>query len=86
MIAEKVEAMVDLGISNSRMKDFSDVAIAARRVAFDGESLVVAVRATFRRRGTALPEGEVVALSEKFVQDSSAQANWKRSRPAQNVI
>jgi predicted nucleotidyltransferase component of viral defense system len=77
IIAEKTEAMVDLGISNSRMKDFSDVAIAARRVAFDGESLAVALRATFRRRGTAFPDGEIVALSEQFVQDSSAQANWK---------
>jgi hypothetical protein len=27
VVAEKVEAMVDLGISNSRMKDFSDVAV-----------------------------------------------------------
>ena len=77
IIAEKAEAMVDLGISNSRMKDFSDVAIAARRVAFDGEALVVALRATFRRRGAILPDGEVVALSERFVQDSSAQANWR---------
>lgn len=69
--------MVDLGISNSRMKDFSDIAVAARRVAFDGESLVTALRATFRRRGTTLPDGDVVALSERFVQDSSAQANWR---------
>jgi hypothetical protein len=77
IIAEKAEAMVDLGISNSRLKDFSDIAIAARRVAFDGESLVAALRATFRRRGTALPDGEIVALSEQFVQDSSAQGNWR---------
>lgn len=77
IVAEKAEAMIDLGISNSRMKDFSDVAMAARRVAFDGESLVTALRATFRRRGTTLPDGDVVALSERFVRDSSAQANWK---------
>ena len=77
IIAEKAEAMVDLGISNSRMKDFSDVAVAARRIAFDGESLVAALRATFQRRGTTLPDGEIVALSEQFVLDASAQANWK---------
>jgi hypothetical protein len=77
IIAEKAEAMVDLGISNSRMKDFSDIAVAARRVAFDGESLVAALRATFRRRGTPLPDGDIVALSDRFVQDASAQANWK---------
>lgn len=77
IVAEKAEAMVDLGISNSRMKDFTDVAMAARLVAFDGETLVAALRATFRRRGTPLPEAEIVALSERFVQDASAQANWK---------
>jgi hypothetical protein len=84
-VAEKAEAMVDLGISNSRMKDFTDVAMAARRVAFDGDTLVAALRATFRRRGTPLPELEVVALSDRFVQDANAQANWKafatRNRP-----
>lgn len=77
IVAEKVEAMVDLGISNSRMKDFCDVALAARRVAFVGEVLVVALRATFRRRSTPLPDGEIIALSERFVQDTSAQANWR---------
>lgn len=85
IVAEKTEAMVDLGISNSRMKDFTDVAMAARRVAFDGDTLVAALRATFRRRGTPLPELEIVALSDRFVQDANAQANWKafatRNRP-----
>jgi hypothetical protein len=68
--------MVDLGISNSRMKDFSDIAMAAKRVAFDGESLAAALRATFRRRGTPLPDGAIVALGEQFAQDARAQANW----------
>ncbi|MGH9476160.1 MAG: nucleotidyl transferase AbiEii/AbiGii toxin family protein [Terriglobales bacterium] len=77
IVAEKAEAMVDLGISNSRMKDFCDLAMAARRVAFEGESLAIALRATFRRRATPLPDGEIVALSERFIRDAKAQANWK---------
>jgi len=85
IVAEKTEAMVHLGISNSRMKDFADVAMAARRVAFDGETLVAALRATFRRRGTLLPDVDIVALSDRFVLDASAQANWnafsRRNRP-----
>jgi hypothetical protein len=76
IVAEKFEAMVDLGRSNSRMKDFTDLAMAARRVAFDGDSLVAAIRATFRRRQTPLPDGEIVALTEAFVGDERAQANW----------
>jgi predicted nucleotidyltransferase component of viral defense system len=77
IVAEKVEAMVDLGMLNSRMKDFTDVAMAARRVAFDGNTLVAALRATFRRRRTPLPETGIVPLSEEFVQDARVQANWK---------
>jgi predicted nucleotidyltransferase component of viral defense system len=77
IVAEKVEAMVHLGLSNSRMKDFTDLAIAARRTGFEGSTLAAAIRATFRRRGTQLPESEIVALSERFVQDARSQANWK---------
>lgn len=77
IVAEKVEAMVDLGRSNSRMKDFTDLAMAARRVTFDGDTLVAAIRATFRRRQTPLPDGEIVALTEAFTGDERAQANWR---------
>lgn len=77
VVAEKVEAMVDLGISNSRMKDFSDVAVAAKLMTFDGATLVSALRATFHRRGTAFPDVEIVAMTDSFVQDATAQANWK---------
>jgi predicted nucleotidyltransferase component of viral defense system len=77
IVAEKVEAMVHLGLSNSRMKDFTDLAIAARRADFEGSTLAAAIRATFRRRGTQLPESEIVGLSDRFVQDARAQANWK---------
>jgi hypothetical protein len=77
IVAEKVEAMVDLGLSNSRMKDFADVAMMARRIAFDGDTLTAALRATFGRRGTAFPERDVVALSGRFAEDERAQANWR---------
>ena len=77
IVAEKVEAMVHLGLSNSRMKDFTDLAIAARRTDFEGSTLAAAIRATFRRRGTQLPESEIVGLSDRFVQDARAQATWK---------
>jgi Nucleotidyl transferase AbiEii toxin, Type IV TA system len=85
IVAEKAEALVDLGISNSRMKDFTDIAMAARRWAVDGNTLVTALQATFHRRRTALPDGEIVGLSDRFLQDERALANWKafvtRSHP-----
>ena len=39
------------------MKDFFDIVVMARMFAFDGDDLVRAIRATFERRGTALPDG-----------------------------
>jgi len=69
--------MIEHGISNSRMRDFTDIAMAARRVVFYGDTLVAAVRATFHRRGTPIPETEIVPLSDRLVQDGMAQATWR---------
>jgi len=54
-IAEKFEAMVKLGMLNSRMKDFYDIWLLSRQFDFDGPRLTEAIRLTFERRGTELP-------------------------------
>lgn len=77
VVAEKVEAMVKLGLANSRMKDFYDVLVMARTFPFDGGKLCDAVRATFARRKTALPPTTPVALSEAFAADNSKVAQWR---------
>ena len=56
VVAEKFQAMVMLGIANSRMKDFYDLWTLARQFEFDGQVLSEAIRATFDRRQTPLPE------------------------------
>jgi uncharacterized protein YggL (DUF469 family) len=76
IVAEKVQAMVDIGLVNSRMKDFFDVAVAANRLTFDGPTLTAALVATFSRRQTAIPEGVPPALADTFAQDRRTQANW----------
>ena len=76
VVAEKFEAMVKLGIANSRMKDFFDVVVMARTFAFDGDELVRAIRATFERRGTGLPEGLPLALTDEFAVDATKRAQW----------
>lgn len=75
-IAEKCEAMVKLGMSNSRMKDFYDVFVLARDQEFDGATLVEAVRDTFSRRRTSLPERPPVAWTTAFSQDSKKLTQW----------
>ncbi len=54
MIAEKIEAMIVLDVLNSRMKDFFDVWLLSRHLAFDLQALASAHRNTLTRRGTPL--------------------------------
>lgn len=75
IVAEKLHAMVKLGIANSRMKDFFDVWLLASTQEFDEDLLARAVRRTFDRRRTAIPE-EAFALSEAFYADSQKQILW----------
>jgi hypothetical protein len=59
-------AMCTLGIINSRMKDYCDLIAISRGFEIDGQSLTEAIRATFQRRGTPLPDGIPTGLSEEF--------------------
>ena len=76
VIAEKYHAMVLLGLANTRMKDFYDVAVIARRTPLDGATLARAIGATFARRQTPLPVQLPLALSADFGGDSSKQRQW----------
>ncbi len=71
VVAEKLQAMVDLGIQNSRMKDFFDVHSMTHLFKFDGDLLVDAIRATFKRRLTAIPRRTPLALADEFANDRS---------------
>jgi hypothetical protein len=78
VVAEKFEALVRLGLPNTRHKDFCDLWTLANRFPFAGEALCAALRATFERRGTAPPgPGEdPVALTPRFGGDATKQAQW----------
>lgn len=75
-IAEKFEAMVKLGILNSRMKDFFDIWFLAHRFNFSGHTLQKAVKATFFTRSTDLPTFPV-AFTPDFSGDPVKDAQWK---------
>lgn len=76
VVAEKFEAMVSLGIGNSRMKDFYDVWFILTRHRPKAPKLRAAIRATFARRETVVPAELPVALSPEFAEDPSKQAQW----------
>jgi Nucleotidyl transferase AbiEii toxin, Type IV TA system len=77
VVAEKLEALVKLGMANSRMKDFFDLAVLARSFAFSGPVVRDAIAATFQRWGTAIPTELPVALTDSFAKDGVKQTQWK---------
>jgi hypothetical protein len=77
VVAEKLEAMVSLGVLNSRMKDFYDIGLLASSFTFEGPALVRAVRATFERRATPFPAGKPVALTREFLAAPERRAQWR---------
>ncbi|MGH8453557.1 MAG: nucleotidyl transferase AbiEii/AbiGii toxin family protein, partial [Nevskiales bacterium] len=77
VIAEKFEAVVSLGIANSRMKDYFDLWVLARHLQFDPVILRQAIEATFARRGTALARFAPLGLSNEFSADPIKQKQWR---------
>ncbi len=75
VVAEKFEALVTLGIANTRMKDFYDLWLIAQTFEFRQAVLAHAVQRTFGRRGTKLPVGVPVGLTEEFAETRSIQ--WR---------
>jgi len=77
VIAEKFQALVDLGMANSRMRDFFDLQYLAATQRFDGATLAAAIQATFARRRTPLPKEMPVGLSPAFGADAAKQPQWQ---------
>jgi hypothetical protein len=75
VVAEKFEALVALGLSNSRMKDYCDLWWITRTFPFEHAALAMAIRRTFARRGTAVPWEVPTGLGDVFVRDKAAQ--WR---------
>lgn len=76
VVAEKFQAMVILGIANSRMKDFFDLWTLVNDFEFEGLPLALAIRATFERRQTQLPTQTPLALSPEFAEDRTKTTQW----------
>jgi hypothetical protein len=75
VVAEKFEAMVKLGMGNTRMKDFHDVWFLARRFELDPVILRQAIEATFARRQTKVPQYPE-PFGEVFANDPTKQIQW----------
>jgi predicted nucleotidyltransferase component of viral defense system len=77
VIAEKFHVMVELGLANSRLKDYHDIWTILRSFEIPEDTLRQALQATFERRRTTLPTALPEALTTTFSSDGQKQAQWK---------
>ena len=76
VVAEKLEAIISLGMANSRMKDYFDLWVILRDNELDRDVLVQAVETTLNRRGTRKPSRVPIGLSEQFSNDRQKLMQW----------
>lgn len=77
VIAEKFNAMVELGMGNSRMKDYFDLHHLSSTHSFEGETLGRAIRAVFEGRHTPLPSKPPEGLCPGFGTDPVKREQWR---------
>ncbi|MFO7614726.1 MAG: nucleotidyl transferase AbiEii/AbiGii toxin family protein, partial [Bacteroidales bacterium] len=75
-VAEKFQAMVRLGLLNSRMKNFYDIWFLSRRFDFKGETLIEAIEKSFEKRKTPLTS-EPTIFNSTFMKDDTKQTQWQ---------
>lgn len=76
VVAEKYQAMVSLGMANTRLKDYFDLWVLAKHMPFNYLILQEAIAATFARRGIPTPQELPLGLSDAFTQDSIKNQQW----------
>lgn len=75
-IAEKLQALVQLRMLNSRMKDYYDLWLLSGHPELSVPTLRVAIQRTFRNRNTAV-EAAPVGLSAEFCNDPGKETQWR---------
>ena len=76
VVAEKLEAIIKLGMVNSRMKDYFDLWVLLRSSAFNTALLGKAIASTCVRRNTDLPATTPLGLSDEFAQNQTKRTQW----------
>jgi hypothetical protein len=74
-VAEKAHAMMQLGLLNSRMKDFYDIWLLMREEQINRDHLVDAIVGTFMSRQLAVDMDSVI-FSEEFTHHPDKQVQW----------
>jgi predicted nucleotidyltransferase component of viral defense system len=77
VVAEKLEAIISLGMANTRLKDYFDLWVILNKTDIDMLVLQQAVGATLHRRGTGVPQALPMGLSAAFAQDAGKTNQWR---------
>lgn len=87
-IAEKLQAIVSLGLFGSRMKDFYDIWFLLNNRDLDKERLRKAIESTFKNRNTDINTINFI-FKDEFIRDVTKATQWtafmKRIKMNQNV-
>ena len=86
VVAEKLQAIVLLGMTDSRLKDYFDLSVLLERETLDIDLLASAIKATFERRGMTVPTVLPIGLTNEFAQDASRQSMWQTFLKKNEII
>ena len=73
-LSEKFEAIVSLGLANTRFKDFYDIYVLLQSKNIDDEVLKQALVQTFSNRNTTF--NDIVVFDKNFSSDAERQKRW----------
>ena len=76
VMAEKLQALTQLRMANTRMKDYFDLWLLSRQPELNPETLRTAIRRTFANRKMEIDKTPV-GLSTEFGSDPTKQVQWK---------
>lgn len=87
IIAEKFEAIVQLGYSNGRLKDFYDIQLMTIGFDFDGATVKEAIQETFNQRKTLIDDSYF--YDEEFLNNALLANRWesfKKQKQASSTL
>ncbi len=76
VVSEKFLAIATLGMSNTRMKDYFDLAVLGRRFSLDAAMCTLAIRNTCLARRIDLPKELPIGLTDRFGSDIDKNRQW----------
>ncbi len=83
-LSEKFEAIVSLGLANTRFKDFYDIYVILQSKNIDDEVLKQALVQTFSNRNTTF--NDIVVFDKNFSSDAERQKRWNTFTKKKSAI